>query len=468
MLHAILYARFHPLRGPSIIHQYPPTTNLFPFSSISTYIIPPYELCNQSLAICINGYRVLGFPVSLYEEKYERNRFTFNVCFVLDEGEDDVRVWERVVAKTAGFFVRLEESGGLLQAEEEMGGLVWAGDETYPAEGVGVVFALLGAVWRQLRAYGETCVRVKGEHVLNLRLSKPTPSPTRVRAWDVPLLIRTLPHPDEWTWDLALQQIHPHIDGINHIQRIAELADVEIGLVSKTVAELIRHNLVMLLDIFHSQAVYTLTSKFPLFANNDALLDECVRYVTKSPDSPPTAPALLDLYRHLTPGLSVRDFLLSSSSQLINVDIRRLITFGVIKGFLRRVHKYVYSFDGQSAGSGTGDLPGWNNGSPTKMSMPSSVDQDRDGAYKRAAFSSGWATPPAERSVVDDDVKAVTTTTTDPEVTTEMSLADAELRKFLTGNCCLDEICVAMHMPEKEVMGRLRSGKFGEVVVFAR
>jgi len=120
MLKALFYARFHPEKGPSVIEQYPEhsvasrlDTNtsgkeaLFAFSDISTYIIPPYDLCDRPLSVCINGYRVLGFPVSLEDAKYERNRFTFNVCFVLGENAD-VAGWEPVMRKTVSFFRSLE------------------------------------------------------------------------------------------------------------------------------------------------------------------------------------------------------------------------------------------------------------------------------------------------------------------------------------------------------------------------
>ena len=69
---------------------------------------------------------MLGFPVSLEDSKYERNRFTFNVCFVLDEYESHLS-WEKVVQKTALFFQCMEEENGILSAEEQLEGLKWAG-----------------------------------------------------------------------------------------------------------------------------------------------------------------------------------------------------------------------------------------------------------------------------------------------------------------------------------------------------
>ena len=124
-LKAIFYARFHPERGPSIIHQYPVRSIIVPkssageallnFSNISPYVIPPYELCNRFMSITSDDHQILGFPVSLEDAKYARNRFTFNVCFVLSE-QIDPRPFEQIVRKTAYFFKALEGEDGLLSS----------------------------------------------------------------------------------------------------------------------------------------------------------------------------------------------------------------------------------------------------------------------------------------------------------------------------------------------------------------
>ena len=140
MLKSIFYARFHPERGPDILYQYPSnsisrnstsanlsssisssahTLSLLPFSSISAYVIPPHELSNRSLAICVQGFRVLGWPISITGEGYERNRFVCNVCFVIEEGEES-ECWEGLVRKMAGFMrgLEVEGDGGLLKNQE--------------------------------------------------------------------------------------------------------------------------------------------------------------------------------------------------------------------------------------------------------------------------------------------------------------------------------------------------------------
>ena len=485
MLQAIFYARFHPERGPSVIHQYPDGSLIrqqtsssdhepcLSFSDISAYVIPPYELCDQALSICTNGYRVLGFPISLEDTKYDRNRFTFNVCFVLDEA-DDVRLWQQVVKKTAAFFRGLEEEDGLLQAEELLDNMKWAGEDGYPVEDVGVIYPLLKGIMEDLNAYGETCTRVDETQVLNLRLISPRCAPPKVRSWDVPLLICSLPTPEQWTWDLTLQRIRPHLNGVNHVKRIAELADVECKLVRRAVQELLHHEYITLLDIFHFQAIYGVTTDFSYFVTDPDMVRECANYIkTDAEHSQLDAKSVIDLYRSLSPGLTLRDFVLTHPNQFQAVDARRFITFGVIKGFLRRIHKYALAISSANTPPAHA-LLGGSDSSPTKAYPRSNEDVVRefDRAWRKAALSSGWATPPYEPPQMQaQDAVAVESSAPQGSLDSAEDLKqrreDEMLRKYLDGQHCLDEVCVAMGMSEKRIVERVRNKRvFGEVVLF--
>ncbi|KAK4543996.1 hypothetical protein LTR36_004770 [Oleoguttula mirabilis] len=490
MLKAIFYARFHPGRGPSVIHQYPNgsimrdrTSNAVPllsFSDISAYIIPPYELCNKPLSICTEGYRVLGFPMSPEDAKYERNRFTFNVCFVLDESAD-ARPWEPIVRKAAAFFRAMEEEDGLLQAEESLEGLKWAGEDGYPTDDIGIVRSLLETILEDVNAYAETCIRINELHVLNLRLTPHRPAPPKVRAWNVPLLIRALPSPEEWTWDLTLQRIYPHLDGVKHVQCIAELADVELKLVKRAVRELMYHDHAILLDLFHFQAIYAPTADLVWFVQDREMLEECCQYVTvdqannilssdnngesNGSTTKPTAATMVALYSSLGPGFLLYDFVLAHEAQLANVDIRRFITFGVIKGFLRRVHKYALAIESSSSRTLGASDP-----SPSKSKPKSGEDivKEFDRAWKRAALTSGWATPPTEPPAPVVAAGLGNDSKISAELEEARSEKDEKLGGYMDGKHCMDEICVAVKTSEKKVVERIKDGRFGEVVLFNR
>lgn len=497
MLQAIFYARFHPERGPSVVHQYPNNTiiiksssphlhhesTLVNWSEISSYIIAPYDLCNQPLSICNNGHRILGYPISLEHEYYHRNRFTFNVCLVLAE-EADAKPWEHILRKIARFCIALEWDSCLLQTEEDLPGLKLAGEVGYPGEeGAGKVYRLLKRVFEDLNAYGETCTRVDDVHVLNLRLELKREcalvSPEKVRCWDVPLLVRSIPAQSEWTWDLTLHRVHAFIDGIRHVRKIAELADVELKLVKRAVKELVHHGRAILLDIFHFQAIYTCTDEITYFIHDTDLQDECRQYLSSIPDPTdhgksssetgadlPSRDHIILLYAHLGPGLQLQEFCLTHESSLTNIDVRRLITFGIIKGFLRRIHKYALALDHHRPLSPVSTRSviqtASSSGNKSARSGPTSGDEasrEYDRAWRSAALSSGWATPPSNPH---PSSRSQSRRSAD-QMRTEQ---DERLRAYLDGKCCMDQICVEMKMSEKKVLERIRSGKLGEVVLF--
>jgi hypothetical protein len=192
---------------------------------------------------------------------------------------------------------------------------------------------------------------------------------------------------------------------------------------------------------------------------NVEVIDECREYVAIDPkegmfasvldkqvidesSGTPDRTTILELYSILKPGLSVADFCLAHQNQLANIDMRRFITFGVIKGFLKRMHKYALALD-----------------PPNMQVAAQSTVADIDKAWRKAALSSGWATPPVDAVSLQEKLES------EEEKARQEG---AKLVKFLDGKHCLDQICVEMGMHEKEVLGKVKSGKFGEVTVFCR
>lgn len=108
-----------------MLHQVPdgaivPSTSaiaqapLIDFSSISDYVIPRQEFCNQLVSVCINHYRIIGYPVCTVDpSKYERNEFIFNFVFVLDQ-DTDINSYQNIVRKLAQLFRTLEEQDSVL------------------------------------------------------------------------------------------------------------------------------------------------------------------------------------------------------------------------------------------------------------------------------------------------------------------------------------------------------------------
>ena len=81
-IRAIFLSEFHHIAGPKIVVQYPPDT--IPkeiFDSLSTYIIPKTHLQRLSMTVNALGKKIIGYPIQIKNDKYERNAFYFNTCF---------------------------------------------------------------------------------------------------------------------------------------------------------------------------------------------------------------------------------------------------------------------------------------------------------------------------------------------------------------------------------------------------
>ena len=73
---------------------------LFEFELISQFAIPQAELCGRLMICTTRKHRIVGFPVILKGEHYERGMFQYNLCFVFQR-DLDVSPYEPVVRKVA-------------------------------------------------------------------------------------------------------------------------------------------------------------------------------------------------------------------------------------------------------------------------------------------------------------------------------------------------------------------------------
>jgi len=167
----------------------------------------------------------------------------------------------------------------------------------------------------------------------------------------------------EWdSVDLVLQQILPHIDGVNHLLRIAQVSGVEIKIVKNCVQHLLYYRCVRLMDLFQTTNIYCTTPQARQFAFNKKMQHECLRFICKSalPQQhqqqqnnlvwPPSFVKVFSLYCELgSARVPVGQFAITHELESLNIDIRRFVAFGVLNGILRRVHKYPLKLTGTTA-----------------------------------------------------------------------------------------------------------------------
>ncbi|KAJ5244352.1 Nitrogen permease regulator 2 [Penicillium chrysogenum] len=530
MIKAIFYSKFDTIEGPKVVHQVPdgaivPSPNapsqppFLTFSDISFFVIPRQELCGNLLQVCTNGYRILGYPICMKSVRYDRNEFIFNFCIVLAE-EEDFSTYKSVVQKLADLMHGLEEQNGFLSRD-------------FSKSGEGKVHSLCEMLMEDLNNYCECMIPIDELNTLNIKLFPIYPSPPPVKAWQVPLFtLRYQAFMDE-NWDLTMQRIVPHINGVNSVRIISVLADTDFSLTCRALRHLLYYGCLFILDIFslrrsnatrmcplRKPTLRTTPTNRPFLpspptliptpsangSTNDStgtaplsssltdpsssLTREESRFdaeeiwpllgadedpstsTSTSPTTPSTlhkpaivdGAALVELYASLKQGQSVKQWYAAHSRSLANIDIRRFITFGVIKGFLYRVHKYA------CATSQPAPPPRASSFTPTALSSRGTTGNNTP--YAVSSVSEDAPISAAARressreragSVVSGGRNGNGTGTGSGgppsafwEEEEQEEVRDEVLAKYLDGTHCFDQICTELEMSERELTARLK------------
>lgn len=188
---------------------------------------------------------------------------------------------------------------------------------------------------KQLHGLGRTV-----RDAINLKVFPSFVSPSPVHPWDVPVLLLDMSHYANDSWDLTLVKVLPYLDGTNHVQRISELADTDVALVCQCVEHLLYYAFAIVIDIFQFSNIYVLRPQVASMFDDVQMGNECASYVARPGHLPLPVPTLFRMYAMLRPGRTLHEWVELAGHYVNSIDVRRFITFGVIKGFVRRVHRY--------------------------------------------------------------------------------------------------------------------------------
>jgi len=173
------------------------------------------------------------------------------------------------------------------------------------------------------------------------------PAPAPIKPWHVPITKISFDPIIDDTWDLTMKLIIPLIDGISDVRRLSILADVALDLTIIALRHLLYYDSIIILDLFLFGNIYACTPEINDFvADNDGMQNECADYVFINGHRMSNF-WLVRLYTSLSTSRTLKEWIkmhLENGLPVLDVlDVRRLIQFGIIKGFLYRVHKYVVS-----------------------------------------------------------------------------------------------------------------------------
>lgn len=180
-----------------------------------------------------------------------------------------------------------------------------------------------------------------------MKLFPDHPSPPEVKGWHVPVAKTKFSEIVDSTWDLTLQKVISKIDGVSDVRHIAHAASVSLDLAQDALRHLLYYDTILLLDIFFFASCYAPRPGIHDFVRNvDGMVDECAGYVSHGRGRVSNF-HLINLMMSFAPGRSVKEWILVNQETGFDimglVDVRRFVQFGVIKGCLYRVHKYVVS-----------------------------------------------------------------------------------------------------------------------------
>lgn len=332
---------FDEIKGRILAHQWPDgVVSAEEFNAIAEYVLPKPDVCGQLVSISAFGRRVLGFPVYLGSAFYRRNALHLNLCFVLDESAAaEEEAVSAVVAKLARCLITLEVEGSHLS------------DPARRAQ-----FALLlPRLVRELNAARQCALVVDAANTLHLRLPPPAaPRGLAVRAHDVPVLV-CLPPAECLEADFALRALLPFIDGSSHAAGVAAAAGIDLGWVLDVLADLAALGCARLLDWYCEHNVYAPTGRLSELAASPRAQHACAAHCRRAGRPPPRFRAVFALYCRMSPRpgrgwTSVADVCAELEAELprpdgarlglADVDVARCVQFGLLNGYLQRVHAY--------------------------------------------------------------------------------------------------------------------------------
>ncbi|RMZ67435.1 nitrogen permease regulator 2 [Pyrenophora seminiperda CCB06] len=197
---------------------------------------------------------------------------------------------------------------------------------------------------------------------------------------------------------------------------------------------------------------------------------------------------LITLYTSLRQGLTLKNWVLENLDLLTGIDVRRFITFGIIKGFVYRVHKYAIATSvavppapPTSLQTSTATSPAHPRDSDTTTirgnnervhhaSQPSLHTPNPSFSLHRPSVTSNPAGTPYHVQQPNpqlDPIKADESQTLD-NLINNRDKSGLPLLRFLDGMNCFDEICTELGLSERVVEGKVRGMGEGAGVVVHR
>ncbi|KAI9143079.1 nitrogen permease regulator 2-domain-containing protein [Paraphysoderma sedebokerense] len=279
-----------------------------------------------------------------------------------------------------------------------------------------------------LNNYKETHITVNDANEINIKLFPVYKNPPKVEDYHVPIALINLKSIMHGDWDMTMQRILPYIDGVSYVKWISEQSSVDINLVKLCIQHLLYYGVVNIVDIFSFSNIYRATPGLRSLPLSDNLQLECLSYVTKPGCTPPAAVDLLAWIGAFRVGVTVKQWIEGNSIPMDTIDVRRLVVFAVLKGWLKRVYSYpIYS-------ASNGPIGNSNDG--RQNTDTESWTSEAAGSEQRQSRGHSHTTKKTLHSSYPSQTQAA---------------PKNQLRRYFNGTHHTDELCVLFALTPKEL-----------------
>lgn len=239
------------------------------FDSTSEYIITGSELTGKIITLSTHDVHVMTRPTQISNEKYERNALLFSIGIVLRRAADP-RPFRPLISKLAMTLRSMEIESGILSDPTKV-------DFIIPPLMEQVLISMNSPRW-------ECNLLLDRSTALNLKLfHPPKPPASPVHNYHVPVLLVRDFQLGYYEWDLAINWVILHIDGVTNAWQISVKAEVDLEMVLACLRVLRHHGVISVVDMFLYTNRYECTERATamLAGKEDNLLQEAVDFSAK-------------------------------------------------------------------------------------------------------------------------------------------------------------------------------------------
>lgn len=255
------------------------------FDSTSEYIITGSELTGKIITLSTHDVHVMTRPTQITNERYERNSLLFSIGMVLRRAADP-RPFRPLISKLAMTLRSMEIESGILSD---------------PIKVRRTIQPLLERILISMNSPRWECnLLLDRSTSLNLKLfHPPKPPASPVHNYQVPVLLVRDFQLGYYEWDLAINWVILHIDGITNARQISVKAEVDLEMVLACLRVLKHHGVISVVDMFLYTNRYECTERAAamLTGKEDKLLQEAIDFTVKRPQQqavhfvPPPVPS---------------------------------------------------------------------------------------------------------------------------------------------------------------------------------